>query len=88
MTWRAGGARPGNFRKPAAGGSRREGGNRVATGGLMSRRRSDQKKAAWRPLRHLIRLRWTSREFGLDRIGFGQAIHFHGVTFQHLLGLR
>ena len=46
MTWRAGGARPGNFRKPAAGGSRREGGNRVATGGLKSRRRSDQKKAA------------------------------------------
>jgi hypothetical protein len=35
-----------------------------------------------------IRLRWTSREFGLDRIGFGQAIHFYGVTLQHLLGLR
>ncbi len=58
MTCRAGGARPGSLRKPAA-------------GGLMSRRRSDQKKAAWRPLRHLIRLRWTSREFGFDRIGFG-----------------
>ena len=88
MTWRAGGVIPGQVRKPAGDGSRREGGNRAATGGLMAGRQSDQKKAAWRPLRHLIRLRWTSREFGLDRIGFGQAIHFYGVTLQHLLGLR
>ena len=76
MTWRAGGMQPGNLRKPAASGSQREGGNRVATGGLRSRRRSDQKKAAWRPLCRSVRLGWTSREFGLDRIGFGQAIHF------------
>jgi len=75
MTWQAGGVIPGQVRKPA-------------TGGLMAGRQSDQKKAAWRPLRHLIRLRWTSREFDFDRIGFGQAIHFYGGTLRHLLGLR
>jgi hypothetical protein len=76
MTWQAGGVILGQVLKSAGDGIRSGGGKREATGGWMAGRQSAQKKAAKGPLRHSIRLRWTSREFDLDRVGFGQAIHF------------
>ena len=76
------GALPGKIRK-VAGSDRGE--RRVRHRRIYRASSVRQEKATWRSLFRSVRLGWTGREFGLDRIGFGQAIHSFLRRLRHFL---